>query len=183
MSLFSFFRNNKKQAKNCLYDLPGLDTISFDELSQKAYTYLNNQQAIFQKTYNIDWSEDWFYDQLTGELTFSKNEIKKLIIMYEEVGSVSFKSDTWLWAWDNPHLEEKIKSEITIVRDYGATRNFEKLIIPKWEADEYDGWEMTAISAYLMQAKGAYRAPSSDGSLYSFMIFKEIRWADGVNPN
>ncbi|MBO9659736.1 MAG: hypothetical protein J7527_13020, partial [Chitinophagaceae bacterium] len=118
-----------------------------------------------------------------GELTFSKNKIKKLIIDYENVGSVSFKSNTWLWAWDNPHLEEKIKSEITMVKRYGETRNFEKLITPKWTADEYDGWEMTAIGAYLMQAKGAYRVPSSDGSLYSFMLFKEIRWADGVNPN
>lgn len=131
--------------------------------------------------YSIDWYEDWFYDQLTGELTFSK--IKKLIIRYESVGSVSFRSNTWLWAWDNPHLEEKIRSEITKVRDYGIKRDFGKLITPKWEADEYDGWEMTAISAYLMQAKGAYRIPASDNSLYSFMLFKEIQWADGANPD
>lgn len=139
MSLFSFFGNNKKGSENRIGNLPGLDTVTFEELSQKAYAYLNNQQAIFQKTYTIDWYEDWFYDQLTGELTFSKNKIKKLIIMYESVGSVSFKSDTWLWAWDNPQLEEKIRSEITMVRDYGVKRNFEKLVTPKWEADEYDG--------------------------------------------
>ncbi|MGN6293919.1 MAG: DUF6882 domain-containing protein [Chitinophagaceae bacterium] len=150
-------------------------------MSKKAYDYLNNQQALFQKMYSIDWYEDWFYDQLTGELTFSK--IKKLIIRYESVGSVSFRSNTWLWAWDNPHLEEKIRSEITKVRDYGIKRDFGKLITPKWEADEYDGWEMTAISAYLMQAKGAYRIPASDNSLYSFMLFKEIQWADGANPD
>lgn len=183
MSLFSFLRNNRKQQNNSLDHLPDLDTILFEELSQRAYAYLEEQQAFFQKKYNLDWYEDWFYDQLTGELTFSKNKIKKLIINYEEVGSVSFKSNTWLWAWDNPHLEEKIKSEITMVKEYGETRSFEKLTTPKWQADEYDGWEMTAISAYLMQAKGAYRVPSSDGSLYSFMLFKEIRWADGANPN
>lgn len=87
--------------------------------------------------YSIDWYENWFYDQLTGELTFSRN--KKLIINYESVGSVSFKSNTWLWAWDNPHLEEKMGSEITMVRNYGIKRDFGKLITPKWEADEYDG--------------------------------------------
>lgn len=35
--------------------------------------------------YSIDWYEDWFYDQLTGELTFSR----KLIISYKSVGAVS----------------------------------------------------------------------------------------------
>ena len=155
-----------------------LDTISFADLSKKAYEYLNNQQDSSKVVYNIGRYQNWYYDQYTGELTFSDSGVKKLIIEYEEVGSLSFKSNTWLWAWANPHLEDKIKSEITLVRDIGTKRNFEKLKNPKWTADEYDAWEMTAIAAYLMKAKGAYRAPSRDSSLFSFMIYKNIRWAD-----
>lgn len=157
-----------------------LKTISFKDLSQKAYEYLEREQELANNVYHINDYEHWQYDQLTGELTFSDSGVKKLIIDYEEVGSISFKSNTWLWAWENPHLEWKVKSEIGMVRAYGRKRGFEKLANPKWTADLYDGWEMTAIAAYLMKAKGAYRVPSSDSLLYSFMIFKNIRWADSA---
>ncbi|WP_301929534.1 DUF6882 domain-containing protein [Ferruginibacter sp.] len=157
-----------------------LDTISFENLSKKAYEYLNKQQDICTNVYKIGGYQDWYYDQFTGELTFSDKGIKKFIIDYEEVGSLSLKSNTWLWAWENPNLEEKIKSKIGLVRDYGQRRQFEKLINPKWTADQFDGWEMTAIAAYLMKAKGAYRVPSKDSLLYSFMIYKTIRWVDST---
>lgn len=167
--------NDKLKANNKMSEL---DTISFENLSKKAYEYLYKQQDTCNAVYKVDKYQNWYYDQTTGELTFSDNGIIKLIIDYEEVGSLSFKSNTWLWAWENPHLEEKIKSEIKMVRDYGYKRNFKKLTAPKWTADEYDGWEMTAIAAYLMKAKGVYRVPTSDSLLYSFMIYKNIRFID-----
>ena len=154
------------------------DTISFKDLSKKAYDYLNKQQDTCNSVYKIGDYQDWYYDQYTGELTFSDDGVKKIIVDYEEVGSLSFKSNTWLWSWGNPNLEKKIKSEIVKVRDIGRKRGFEKLTDPKWTADEYDGWEMTAIAAYLLKAKGAYRVPSDDSMLYSFMIYKNIRWVD-----
>ena len=69
------------------------------------------------------------------------------------------------------------------MKEYGLRRNFEKLITPKWTADQYDGWEMTAIASYLLKTKGAYRVPASNGKLFSFMIFKNIRWADTTHLN
>ena len=155
-----------------------LDTISFRNLSKKAYEYLNSQQDICKRVYKIETYQNWHYDQLTGELIFSDNGVKKLIIDYEEVGSVSEETNTFLWAWDNQYTEKLVKSEIIKVKEYGHKRDFEKLIKPKWKADQYDGWEMAAIASYLLQTKGAYRVPISDKKLFSFMIFKKIRWAD-----
>lgn len=179
--LFSLYACGNKSGNNSNQKLSELDTISFEALSKKAYEYLNQQQDTCNTVYKIGHYQNWYYDQYTGELTFSDSGIKKLIIDYEEVGSLSFKSNTWLWAWANPHLEEKIKSEIGKVRDYGQKRSFERLTNPKWKADQYGGWEMTAIAAYLMKAKGAYRVPSSDSMLYTFMIYKNIRWADTIS--
>ncbi len=155
-----------------------LDSISFDSLLVKSYDYLYAQQDSCEKIYGIGSFQNWYYDQFTGELSFSNDSVKKLIIDYEEVGSVSLKTNTWLWAWANPHLEEKVKGEIGKVKSYGESRGFKKLIDRKWTADEIDGWEMTAIAAYLLKAKGAYRVPSKDKKLFSFMIFKSIKWAD-----
>ena len=164
--------------KNEMNNTTELDTISFDELSSKAYDYLTAQQEIVKEKYKLSGYEHWFYDQETGELTFSDSGIKKIIINYEDVGSVSLVTNTWLWSWGNEYTEEKVKSEIIRVKEYGVKRNFEKLTDAKWTADEVDGWEMTAIAAYLMKAKGAYRVKSNNDSLIQFMIFKEINWAD-----
>jgi hypothetical protein len=139
---------------------------------------LNEQQEISDSLYKISTYQNWYYDQITGELTFSDSNVKKLVIDYEEVGSLSFKSNTWLWAWDNPNVEQKVKSEIRKTKDFGVKRRFGKLTNGKWKADEFDSWEMTAIASYLLKAKGAYRVPSKDSLLYIFMIYKNIKWAD-----
>jgi hypothetical protein len=157
-----------------------LDTISYQDLLDKSFDYLNVQQEICKEKYKISTYKNWFYDQETGELTFSDNGIKKLIIKYENVGTVSLKSNTWLWAWANNNTLDKVKSKIGIVKTYGSKREFEKLMTSKWAADEVDGWEMTSIAAYLMNAKGAYRVKSSDDSVFVFMIFKEVQWADSL---
>ncbi|WP_240100127.1 DUF6882 domain-containing protein [Christiangramia crocea] len=147
-------------------------TPEFESLSKKAYEYLNQQQKYAEEEYGIGKYEKWFYDQETGLLTFSDNDEIKLKIKYESVGSISKISETWLWSWANEHLEQIVKSDIKKVKKYGEENNIEALTKRKWHADQYDGWEMTAISAYLMKAKGAYRVPTEN--TYSFMIFKDI---------
>jgi hypothetical protein len=149
-------------------------TSEFEILRKESYNYLIEQQKIIEDAYGIHKYEDWFYDQETGILTFSNAETKDKIveIQYEEVGSISNISNTWLWSWANPHIEPKVRTEIEIVRDYGKENDLESLTKSKWIADEYDAWEMTAISAYLMKAKGAYRFPLEN--TFSFVIYKEI---------
>lgn len=144
----------------------------FTNFLKEAYEYLNAQQDSCQNIYNLGLYERWDYDQETGLLEFSDSGIVKIRIKYEEVGSISKTSETWLWAWNNPHLLEQVKSEIPKVKEFGLSKNYEPLTKPKWYGDEYDGWEMTAISAFVLKAKGAYRV--STDNVYSFMIFKEI---------
>ena len=178
--LFSCHVKNNKITDQAISEL---DTISFDSLSKKAYQYLFRQQDSCEAIYKIGGYEHWDYNQQTGKLIFSDSGVKKLIIDYEDVGSVSVKSNTWLWAWGNTSIEERVKSKIGMVRDFGKKRGFNKLINSEWTADEYDGWEMTAIASYLMKAKGAYRVPLNDSTLYAFFIFKNITWADSTINN
>ena len=179
IGLFGCFDKQKKTNK----EIPELDTITFRDLTIRAHNYLNTQQKICDSIYNISKYENWFYDQQTGELTFSDSGVKKLIIDFENVGSVSLISNTWLWAWENSYVEDKVKAEIIKVKEFGLTRNFKRLITPKWKADQIDGWEMTAISAFILKAKGAYRVPTKNDSIFTFMIFKNIRWADTTHHN
>jgi hypothetical protein len=177
MSIFSFFKKKSEQ-KSIIENvqeenlITPKDTKEFEELSKISYEYLKKQQEEVEEKYGIEKYENWFYDQEKGTLSFSDKGIDKIIIKYEEVGSISKTSNTWLWSWANPHLDYKIKTDVNLVKEYGEKQKLEKLIKRKWNADEYDGWEMTAISAYLMRAKGAYRVPTE--KTFSFMIYKEI---------
>jgi hypothetical protein len=152
-----------------------LGQFSFPELTRTACAYLEAQQDSCKRRYHLDQYDAWYYDQHTGQLTFSRRGVKQLVIDYEEVGSLSLKTHTWLWAWDNPHVLARVKSEIGAVRTYGQHRGFKRLTDAYWKATEYDAWEMTSIAAYLLEAQGAYRVPSDDGKLFTFMIFKRIR--------
>lgn len=82
------------------------------------------------------------------------------------VGSISSKSDTWLWSWANPHFNEVEIGPICAVRDFGVREGITKLTEEKWTADEGDGWEMTSVSARLLEAQGAYISPSASGGLF-----------------
>jgi hypothetical protein len=180
MELFSCFNknsdNNKKEKTKIQIDEQNLSqpkiTDPFEKLSKDSYEYLTNQQKLMEEKYGLGKYEKWYYDQETGYLTFSDGDTVKIKIKYEEVGSISKISKTWLWSWANPHLEDGIKTDILKVKEYGIQNKLEPLTKRKWYADEYDGWEMTAISAYIMNAKGAYRVPTE--KTFSFMIFKEI---------
>lgn len=57
-----------------------LDTISFENLSQKAYGYLYARQDSCERQYKIVGYKNWYYDQYTGKLTFSDSGITKLSI-------------------------------------------------------------------------------------------------------
>ncbi|MCE2971959.1 MAG: hypothetical protein LW852_00800 [Sediminibacterium sp.] len=177
MSIFSFFKKKSEQ-KSIIENvqeenlITPKDTKEFEELSKISYEYLKKQQEEVEEKYGIEKYENWFYDQEKGTLSFSDKGIDKIVIKYEEVGSISKTSNTWLWSWANPHLDYKIKTDVNLVKEYGEKQKLEKLIKRKWNADEYDVWEMTAISAYLMRAKGAYRVPTE--KTFSFMIYKEI---------
>lgn len=168
---FSNMKNNNLWSDDGELQKPEF-TPTFIKFIEKSHEHLTHLQNKLIEDYCIGSYERWFYDQKTGLITFYDGDIPKLEIVYEQVGSISKSTKTWLWAWDNPYLEEKIKSEIGIIREYGIENNFEPLIKRKWYGDEIDGWEMTAISTLLMKAKGAYKIPTK--KTYSFIVFKEI---------
>jgi hypothetical protein len=147
-------------------------TDEFVDFLTDAHNYLLEQQDICKKEYGLSSYERWFYDQETGLIEFFDGDTLKLRITYQEVGSVSKISNTWLWAWANPNLADNIAVDSDEVREFGDANNFERLTKRKWMADEVDGWEMTAIMAFLTNAKGAYRVPGDN--VYSFLVFTDI---------
>ncbi|ANI87944.1 hypothetical protein A9P82_00590 [Arachidicoccus ginsenosidimutans] len=153
---------------------------SFEDLSKLSYEYLYAQQDLCEDKYLLGKHERYYYDQDTGLITFSNNDKPCIAFKFENVGSVSYISDTWLWAWANDSCLKNVTTEILTVKELGQLNNFDKLYTDKWEADIYDGWEMTAISAYALKSIGVYRVPNDEENIFHFKLLTALEFIDAI---
>ena len=168
---------------HCYEDGIGSSVNSMDPVTFQAWTAetercfgeLCEKQGLLETDYSLSKHRRWDYDQETGLLVFSNDGIASIIAEIEMIGSVSTKTDTWLWSWANFHFLENIRSRITAVRDFGEKAGFPHLTVPKWPADEGLGWEASAIATHVLDAKGVYRVPTENGFL--FMAITTVRYA------
>ena len=151
------------------------DDQAFRMLVDDATAYLQTRQDQLLAQYGIGSYPRYDWDQETGQLIFSDNGQARVIADIQFVGSVSPQSHTWLWSWANQSIQESVKGRVRTVRTYGDDHRFLKLSSACWAADEADGWDMTAICAYLTSAAGAYKSPDDRGS--TFLVITDIRWA------
>jgi len=100
----------------------------------------------------------------------------KVLAQIQAVGSTSTTSNTWLWGWANESLPTSVTARICEVRDFGNSEALAKLTEPKLPDQEYLGWELTAIAAQIIGAKGAYRCPGERGFLY--LLYTDLAFAN-----
>jgi hypothetical protein len=141
------------------------------ECNHRLYT---NQESL-ESQFRLSRHKRWDYDQKSGLITFSNEGIPAVIADIEMIGSVSSVSETWLWSWANFHILPSVRERMVAVREFGEKNGFPRLTVPKWKADEADGWEMSAITAHVLDAEGVYRVPTEKGFL--FMAMTGIRFA------
>lgn len=133
------------------------------------------KHELLASRFSLSEHKRWDYDQETGLLVFSNDGVPAVIADIEVIGSVCSISDTWLWSWANFHLLANVRTRIKAVREFGERSGFPRLTVPKWRADQCAGWEVSAIAADVLEAKGVYRAPTDNGFLY--MAMTDIRYA------
>ena len=149
-----------------------MDTLDYDSFAETCVKELKVLQDKFQNEFDVDWYDNWFYNQSTGLLTFSTGE-QELNFKYIDIGSFSENSKTWKWSWDNDTTLETIKQQVNIVREFGQKSNFGKLTTGYFDSDEFEAWEFVAIAAKLTKGIGVYR-PVSDRQLKIFLVITEL---------
>lgn len=141
----------------------------------ESHNYLSERQDKLMTQYKLGEHKRFDWDQDTGSLVFSNDGVVAVVAKVQFVGSISTKSNTWLWSWANSTIQDNVKDQMHIVRDFGEKSGYEALTTDKWKGDEVDGWEMTSITAQLLKAKGAYRTSSKNG--FTYMVITEIQWS------
>jgi hypothetical protein len=151
------------------------DDAAYQQLLDESCAWLHQRQEVFARRFRIGDHERWDYDQDTAQLVFSNEGLPGVICDVVFVGSFSTHGNTWLWAWANETNAERVKARMREVRAHGEKNGYESTAGAFWPAHEADGWQMTSIAAFLLDAIGAYRVPNENG--YLFMVITKASWA------
>jgi hypothetical protein len=133
---------------------------------------LKEKIAAIQHQWSLPRYSRFDFDQDKGQLIFSGDMPSVVLCEVQVIGSFSTKELTWEWAWNNPYIEDKLKTDSLAIREYGNKHGIERLKTADWPATEDDGWDMTAIGAHVCSASGAYRMPSENVMI--FMLIEQI---------
>ena len=148
----------------------------FEQFRHRAVHALERLNSNCEEQFRIGHWEHWDYDLDSGTLVFSQSGIPKVIAQIQAVGTTSKTSRTWLLGWANDSLPSRVTARLQAVRDFGEARGLHKLTEPRLSDDEYLGWALTAITAQIIGAKGAYRCPGKNGFLY--VVYTDLKLAD-----
>jgi len=106
----------------------------------------------------------WDWDESSSTLTFSEPALPAIRVHCSIVGTT--EEDSWEWSWANKNIPPHARADMEKVREFGESNGYEKLTTPFLVADEYTGWEMTAVTEHVLEALGAYRFPTDHGFCY-----------------
>jgi hypothetical protein len=112
----------------------------------------------------------WDWDDGASTLTFSDAGKPWARIDCSVVGTT--EGDSWQWSWANPNIPEHNKLDMERVCEFGEKEGYQQLTSKFLDADEYTGWEMTAVTVHVLRAQGSYRFPTEHG--YCYLVFRKV---------
>jgi hypothetical protein len=129
------------------------------------------------KTYGLSGHERYDYNIDNRELVFSNGGKPYVIAKIQIVGSTAISAGNWLWAWANSWWPVDATRAAQAVKQFGEEKNIEELTSDYLYDDALEnlGWEMTAVTARISGAIGAYRPPTQNGHL--FFVYTELDFA------
>lgn len=145
-------------------DFSTLQKVSIEELRLKTDAH--------RRVWGLDKITRWDLSQDSGKLVFSLPDGLKAVCPAQIIGTYNSEDHTWLWAWANPSIEDKLKVDALKVRKYGEEHHIDRLTEGKWVGSEDDAWAMLALAVKLGGEQGGYRGPA--GAIYVFIAFGEV---------
>jgi len=117
----------------------------------------------------------WDWDNSSSTITFSDPMLPTVRVHCSVLGTT--EGNSWEWSWANENIPLHEKNDMDRVREFGEANGYEKLTTPFLAADEYTGWEMTAVTEHVLDALGAYRMPSDVG--FCYVAFRKVEVIGG----
>ena len=90
----------------------------FDTLLQTSVDELKLKTAA-QSAWGCGKFDNWNLDQEVGNLIFSNKDGTTAVCPAQIIGTYDNTDKTWVWAWDNPSIADKLKTDSLKIKAYG----------------------------------------------------------------
>jgi len=150
----------------------------YPDWKHDAVHQLMDKQEILDRDFKLNQWPRWDYDIDTCSLTFSENGIAKVVAEIQIVGTTGSKD--WMWGLANDHWPDAAVLDMEAVWQFGIDNGIEELATKVLVDDDLNalGWAMSAVSARVLDAAGAYRPKSDSDPGAIFLLIKSIRHAE-----
>ncbi|MBK5720248.1 hypothetical protein JGH11_05125 [Dysgonomonas sp. Marseille-P4677] len=137
-----------------------MEMVNYDTLLEK------HAGIAFEKQYNlaeIIGENNWEIDMSTGLIYFG-DELK---FPMQILGSYSFDSGTWLWAWANEasNIPDSLLIETNRLKEIGETYNIEFLTMPEYNMEPTDVHALGLIASGEFNSSAYYAGNYGNGIL------------------
>ncbi len=145
----------------------------YDAWCEEAFETFRAKQQRLSETYDLASWQRYDYDANAGTLTFSDQEGPRVLADIQVIGTVGERD--WLWGWANENWPALSTEGLQALRAFGDEHGIEELTTEYLESDDLAGlgWMLAAIAARVLNAEGAYRAPSGTGAVY--LLIRSIK--------
>lgn len=150
------------------------DNEDWEDLVTASCADMDLRQEKFRQEFKVAEHDSWDRDQDTGLLVFSNDGEPQFEAKFHFAGSLSLKSNTWMWAWANDSFSEKTRVVSRQVREFGDSNRFLPLVAHLSDATQEDAGHFTAIMAKKLDAIGYYR--TYEDECWAYMVITSAKW-------
>jgi len=145
----------------------------YDAWCEDAFEAFTAKQQRMEADHGLAAWTRYDYDANACTLTFSDDKGPRVVADIQVIGTIG--DHDWLWGWANANWPRQSTEAMRQVRAFGVENGIEELATDVLTSDDLPGlgWMLAAISARVLEAEGAYRAPSGTGAVY--LLIRSIK--------
>ena len=144
-----------------------------DLLEQHAGLTVEKQRALSQ----LLGSHRWDASIPDGKLSFTLESGETITCDVQLIGTESYESQSWLWAWANKqsNLPLKLLRGVMELQEFGAVSKIEPLTHDRLELSEFPAQALAIVATGFTDADAYYRGDYGSGALYCALKLPELR--------
>lgn len=137
----------------------------FEKYLQLCQREILEKQKYLTDVYHIDQYIDYRFNQTEEQLTLTK-EKQNLHFKVICIGSWNRHEKSWVWAWANPAISEKMRHKAKALCQIGEDTGFNVFKEGSFECEEPVSRDLAFAAIHKLEAKGIYRIDIEGGFLY-----------------
>jgi hypothetical protein len=148
-----------------LRDAPLYATLTspeFDAAADAAVERMLARQAAFDTEWFPDGFRSWSCDQGEGVIRFFKRDGTGIQARVQILGSYAPDSETWEWAWNNPHVNEELSRDARVVRANGEANGHAPLTTGLVRASAEESRRLIGMAAAIVNAPAVHWGDAGD---------------------